>query len=95
MSDKARIQPTPGRVVWYRPAAGESMATSGDDPLAANVAGCNADGTVNLAVFDAVGCQFSRCHVPLIQPGEPAPDGYDRSHCHWMPYQIGQARQQS
>lgn len=83
------IQPTPGRVVWYTPSAGDAIARNGDAPLAAIVAAVNADETVNLAVFDAHGDTCSRMHVTLVQEDETVPAG---DYAQWMPYQLGQAK---
>ena len=97
------IVPTPGRVVWYRPSAVDSVRRDGDAPLAATVAGvqshfCDeknpeqAKYTLNVAGYDVFGQPFNRQGVPLIQDGEEKPDC---CYCEWMPYQIGQAARHS
>lgn len=81
------ITPTPGRIVWYTPAADDGIS-KGADPLAAIVAGVNEDGTVNLAVFGHNAQPAVRMYVTLVQDGEDAPD---TGYAQWMPYQLGQA----
>lgn len=51
-----------GSFVWYHPAATEHIAGS-NGPLAAIVVGVQADGTLNLAVFDANGFSQGRSGV--------------------------------
>jgi hypothetical protein len=82
------ISPTPGRIVWYRPASHESIIAHGSDPLAAMVVAVWHDRMVNLTVWDANGCQHSRTSVQLLQDGDVSHGG---SYCEWMPYQKGQA----
>lgn len=84
-----RIEPTPGRVVWYTPSAADTLALNDGAPLAAIVAAVHADGSVNLAVFDAQGDSRARAHVTLVQDGEDIPEAGD--YAQWMPYQLGQA----
>lgn len=85
------IAPTVGRVVWYYPAAGDSLRKNveADQPLAAQVAKVHPDGRVNLGVLDQYGNNHSRLQVELVQAGEPKPLAV--SYCTWMPYQLGQA----
>lgn len=85
-----RIEPTPGRVVWFRPQSGDQLRKFLPEgvPLAATVAFVNVDGTVNLTVHDAHGATWPRLHVKLVQEGDDIPN---ESYCHWMPYQRGQA----
>jgi hypothetical protein len=78
------IEPTIGRVVWYRP--DDSM---NDQPLAALVAYVHGPRSVNLAVFDPNGIAFNRTYITLRQEGDDLPQ---RPFCEWMPYQIGQAK---
>lgn len=80
------ISPTPGRVVWFTPAAHDGIGQLNGQPLAAIVAGVHSDSLVNLAVFDAYGNAQQRSRVLLVQPGEAAPDG--GSYAAWMPYQV-------
>jgi hypothetical protein len=91
------IKPTIGRVVWFWP----STVTGGAEyfcyhdnkqPCAAQVVYVWGDACVNLQVLDQNGRAHSFTSVPLIQEGEPRPDGY---FCEWMPYQIGQAKAQA
>lgn len=74
------IQPTVGRVVWYRVVGDEEQ-----QPQAATVAHVNENGTVNLSVADHEGNVRAKRDVPLIQDGESAPESGD--YCEWMPYQ--------
>ena len=78
------IEPTIGRVVWYRP--GGSMV---DQPCAAIVAYVHGPRLVNLAVFDHNGNATRATSVTLVQEGDSMPQG---PFCEWMPYQIGQAK---
>ncbi len=82
------ISPTPGRIVWYYPAANDNLPRVGAQPLAAIVAGVWGDRCVNLAVFDANGDVQRRPSVHLVQPDEERPSG---AHATWMPYQISAA----
>lgn len=84
------IQPTPGRMVWYRPNGSDTGVAhySGDAPLAATVTHVWSDRCVNLTVFDSAGTPHARTSVPLVQDGDTAP-GF--AYCEWMPYQKGQA----
>lgn len=90
------IVPTVGRVVWYQPGAGD-LPRNGTDPLAAIVAAVmqpRNEGepyTLVLSVLTRDGYPQARAGVLLIQEGQQAPkDG--RPYCHWMPYQVGQAK---
>jgi hypothetical protein len=84
------IRPTPGRIVWYTPAANERIA-KGADPLAAIVVLVHNDRLVNLTVFDGIGGCNSRQAVQLVQDGDPAlPE--TEAFASWMPYQLGQAK---
>lgn len=101
------IAPTCGRVVLFR--AGSQELADGSitindlqQPMPALVTFVHSDGTINLAVFDHAGRQFSRNSVLLVQDGDTIPreilkngDGEDYEavarHAYWMPYQIGQA----
>ena len=92
----SRIEPTPGRIVWFHP---KKETCPGEDPgdgvpLAAIVAFCHeAPKTghqfLNLSVFEKSGMICPRRNVPLMQEGDPVPDG---EFCAWMPYQVGQAK---
>lgn len=85
----AVITPTPGRIVWFYPAAYDGIAMIGRDPLAAIIAGVHNDSLVNLAVFDAHGNMQQRSNVTLVQPDETAVT--EGPMATWMPYQVGQA----
>jgi hypothetical protein len=79
------IQPTIGRVVWYR----ERDQPKDAQPNAALIAYVHSDTMVNLAVFDFNGVARSETSVYLHQ-GDDDFDPGDR-YCEWMPYQQGQA----
>lgn len=76
------IKPTIGRVVWYHPNKGVT--------LAAIIAYVHSDVMVNLAVFDVNGVAYNQTSVFLYQ-NEPAQERPIEGFCEWMPYQIGQA----
>lgn len=86
-----RIEPTPGRSVWYRPGDEDTILSTEGQPLAATVAAVLPGGKVNLSVLDYNGRVNSRCGVTLVQEGEDPPAN-GKSYCEWMPYQIGQAK---
>jgi hypothetical protein len=73
------IEPTIGRVVWYR---------EGQSKQAAIVAYVHSNTMVNLMVIDSNGVPQSKTSVYLLQDGNEAPAS---SYCEWMPYQKGQA----
>lgn len=83
------ITPTIGRKVWYFPPEGEGTKL-GNQAFDATVIFVHSDSMVNLAIVDHVGRQMVREHVVLLQDGK-AP-GQLKSHCEWMPYQVGQAK---
>ena len=84
------IEPTVGRVVWYRPDSYDraKMAVKDNDPLVGHVVAVWSSNMVSLAVFDANGELHQRTSIVLRQPEDEAPDG---AFCEWMPYQKGQA----
>ena len=88
------IKPSVGRVVWFYPSlnTGESgfarHAGGSGGPYAALIAHVWSDALVNLSVIDANGTPHGRTSVPLLQPGQDAPD---HAFCDWMPFQKGQA----
>lgn len=82
-----QIVPTPGRIVYFSPAADDGIG-NGSVPLAAIIAGVNEDGTLNLGVFSANADFERRLNVTLVQEGDEAPA---TGHAYWMPYQLGQA----
>lgn len=104
------IFPSVGRKVWYRPTQNDlrgpiPMTVAGSveagtaQPLDATVIAVWGDRMVNLLVTDIVGRQFPVLSCTLLQEGdEPVKDGDGNvvgRYCEWMPYQIGQAKQQA
>lgn len=85
------IPPTVGRVLLYRPKFSDPNAP----PLAAMIAAVNDNGSVNIGFLTAAGDHRSATNVMLYQEGEPRPDTAETAFCEWMPFQIGQAKQQS
>lgn len=84
------IQPTVGRVVWFRPAENDyRVGSSEEQPLAAIVAKVQGERLVNLCVIDANGDTHPRQNVPLLQDDDDTPES--GCFCCWMPYQKGQA----
>lgn len=88
------IEPTIGRVVLFWPtlayARDKGMAyEDSGKPLPAIITYVHGARMVNLAVFDQNGENYPVTSVPLVQDGEPAPNG--SFYCEWMPYQKGQA----
>ena len=81
-------KPTIGRVVWFRPCLSHPAQ---DQPMSAQVCYVHADGTVNLAIWDAHGKPANLQNVPLIQDGEAPPltekGAAKHDYCEWMPYQ--------
>jgi hypothetical protein len=84
------IEPTPGRVVWYRPKADEvgpaGFTLDGTQPLAAFIAFVHSSTSVNLGVLAASGEIIGRVSVRLVQDRDAA-----EGECEWMPFQKGQA----
>jgi hypothetical protein len=84
------IEPTVGRVVWYRPNEHDAKQLhAGDQPLAAHVAYVHSTHLVNLLVIDPNGTDHARTSVSLVQDGHSISGG--SSYCEWMSYQKGQA----
>lgn len=83
------IQPTIGRVVWYRPPQ-DAPLYDRSQPWAAIVTYVHSDRMVNLVVFDQNGMGKSKTSVTLVQNGDAPPTG-GGSYAEWMPYQKGQA----
>lgn len=79
------IQPEPGRHVHFIPWTGEGGLRAGE-PHAAVVAFVHSGHLVNLTVFDSDGVPVPKTSVPLVQPGDVFPTGYD--YCRWMPYTL-------
>lgn len=64
------IKPTPGRVVWFRPAVTDTTlfplaALFGHQPMAAHVAVVHTDRLVNLMVIDPMGHTHPRGSIML------------------------------
>ena len=78
------IQPTVGRIVWYR-ANGDMPIGVGPEPRAAMVTCVHSDRRVNLAIFGVNGEYYSRTGITLVQPEDECPEG---PWCQWMPYQV-------
>lgn len=90
------IKPTVGRVVWLwnAPLGTVKAATQ---PFAATIAYVYDDQLISVSYVDHNGDQYGARHVKLLQDdqsGIPDPKEGERAYCTWMPYQVGQARQQ-
>lgn len=90
------IQPTVGRKVWYRLGHNDDSMQAHRvggkvQPLDATIVAVHSDSCVNLVVFDALGHIYRRTSILLLQ-GEDS--GRKDDYCHWMPYQVGQAKAQ-
>jgi hypothetical protein len=77
------IPPTVGRVVWVR-----NYFSGQTEPLAAIVAEVHHERLVNVAVIEHSGQMCGWVRMPLVQEGDPIPEG---TYCEWMPFQKGQA----
>jgi hypothetical protein len=85
------ITPTPGRIVWFTPAARDTSLKHDDktQPLAAIIACVHDERTVTLSVIDQRGVPHPRPSVALLQDDDqPSPLGY---YAQWIPYQAKQA----
>jgi len=85
------INPTVGRIVWYRPdeadkkgGAEPPMQTCGDQPLAAQIVAVHGPRCVSVALYDAAGRHFARTSVTLVQDDDKIPSN---RYVEWMPYQ--------
>lgn len=76
------IEPTVGRVVWYWEEPNQKQ------PMKADIARINSDGTINIGGLNEFGYHFARQSIPLWQGDGDKPKG---RYCEWMPYQKGQA----
>lgn len=84
------IVPTNGRVVWFTPAAHDTLHSSyGDKPWAAHVCHVWHERMVNLLVIQPDGQTRIETSVALLQDDDPRPDA--GRYAEWMPYQNGQA----
>lgn len=80
------IVPTVGRVVWVvRPTDTNDIR----QPEIGLIAYVHSEHYINVAGFDHNGQPFSLTSLPLVQEGEPKPEG---NFAAWMPYQVGQAK---
>lgn len=88
------IPPTIGRKVWFRPNGAAHLNGAiyanhmPSQPMDATIVCVWGERMVNLAVLDHDGGMHSVRSVPLVQPGDPIPQGF---YCEWMPFQVGQA----
>lgn len=94
------IAPSVGRKVWYRPSADDvdgraesQIETAGDQPVDATIVAVWGPRMVSLAIFDAGGKHHTRRSVTLVQPGDEIPA--NGRYVMWMPYQVGQAKQEA
>lgn len=85
------IPPTIGRIVLLRLRGSDPES----QPLAAQIARVNEDGSINVGYLDTAGVHRNATNVILHQDGEPCPDTAETTFCEWMPYQIGQSKQQT
>lgn len=84
------IEPTVGRVVWYRhPAENSPIPQLGDPPHAAIVAFVHSERLVNLTVLAHNGRPYPMADVLLLQDSDVPPVA--APYAEWMPYQKGQA----
>lgn len=86
------IEPTCGRVVWYRAHDSDAIKLDSKQPLAAMVTYVHGPRMVNLVVYDPNGVPHSRTSVTLLQAEDEVPAVLGGSYCEWMPYQVGQAK---
>jgi hypothetical protein len=84
------IEPTIGRVVWYRPGSHDHEAGmqiyADDQPLDAHICYVWSDNEVNLVVIDHNGTMHRRTRVLINCEDHILP------RAEWMPYQKGQAK---
>jgi hypothetical protein len=80
-ASKDAVQPTVGRVIWFRPYKTDAIAQGGEQPLVGIVTYVNSNNSVNLAVFDQSGHASARTNVVLLQDNDAAPG--DRSYAEW------------
>jgi hypothetical protein len=84
------MKPTIGRKVWYWPFPHE-RAFGTDQPFDATVCFVRGDRAIDVAINNEFGNAIHGRPCTLVAPGETAAPG----ECSWMPYQIGQAQQQT
>lgn len=101
----SKIVPTIGRKLYFRP----NGMPSSLPPLTQNDPAAPLDATIvyvwpstvegdpeyslNLAVFDHAGNMQPMHGIPLVQDGEAAPAA-PHPYAEWMPFQVGQAKEQ-
>lgn len=78
------IEPSVGRIVYYRP-----QGIADPTPHAAIVIAVQDERSVNLACFSPEGTYYHREQVPLLQDDDAAPE--EGGYAEWMAYQKGQA----
>lgn len=86
------IEPTCGRVVWYRANEHDPVKLDSKQPLAAMVTYVHGSRCVNLVVYDPNGNPHGRTSVTLVQEGDDMGSLAGTSYAEWMPYQVGQAK---
>lgn len=89
-----RIEPTVSRMVWFYPAAFDSLNKGREgQPLSGQIAHINRDGTLNLLVLSPIATTDARLNVPLLEGGDHVKMAQEEgiAYCTWMPYQLGQA----
>lgn len=87
------MQPTVGRVMWFRPNGihrEHFTVLDHEQPCSAQVTYVYNDGRVNLMVSDHNGVTWPFANVVVVQPEEPKPEP-GTPFVVWMPYQLGQA----
>lgn len=87
----ARIIPTVGRIMHYRPGAADLIDHDGVQPLAAIVAYVWSEDMVSLTVFDRNGVPCPKTSVPIVQEGNGYTGADVSSYAEWMEFQKGQA----
>lgn len=87
------IPPKVGRVVLFVPKSSNhenGFCINAGADHSARIAYVHVGETyVNVEAIDANGKTFNRIRVPLVQDGYAAPD---EDYCHWMDYQVEQAK---
>lgn len=78
------IEPTPGRIVWYRRSPDLSLP-----PMAAIVVFVHNERLINITFFNKDGMPVPHTEVPLLQDDDEPP--HNGVYAEWMPFQKGQA----
>ena len=90
------ITPSVGRRVWYWPSIEEAAYWNKEQahpcqPFDAGIAHVNEDGTINLGLTNDLGNPLpGKQNVRETSPEKPEPGCWS-----WMPFQLGQAKQQA